>query len=141
MIIRRIKESDFKLIEEQETLLFPQAMGTLIYEKALKQDLYDAYVAEEDETLVGAVIIWLDDPYAQIINIYSMPEVRSSGVGTRLMEKALEVIDQTNSVTTLEVRVSNTHAIKLYEKFGFEIEQTKKNYYSDHENAYYMVRK
>ena len=43
-------------------------------------------------------------------------------------------------VTTLEVRVSNTPAINLYKKLGFIVVTTKKQYYSDGEDAYYMVK-
>ena len=41
---------------------------------------------------------------------------------------------------TLEVRESNLPAIKLYEKFGFEIVNTRKKYYGE-ENAYLMGRR
>ena len=42
---------------------------------------------------------------------------------------------------SLEVRVSNDKAIKLYEKNGFININTRKNYYDDnHEDAYLMVK-
>lgn len=42
---------------------------------------------------------------------------------------------------SLEVRVSNESAIKLYEKFGFKNVGIRKNYYQDNfEDAYLMVR-
>ena len=40
---------------------------------------------------------------------------------------------------TLEVRVSNVAAIKLYENNGFEKKLVKKGYYSDGEDAYFMM--
>jgi ribosomal-protein-alanine N-acetyltransferase len=40
---------------------------------------------------------------------------------------------------TLEVRKSNTPAIKLYQKFDFSIINTRKNYY-ENEDAYLMGR-
>jgi len=40
----------------------------------------------------------------------------------------------------LEVRVSNTPAIRLYEKLGFKIVKVLEGYYSDGENAYLMAR-
>ena len=42
--------------------------------------------------------------------------------------------------TSLEVRVSNINAINLYKKNDFKIILTKKEYYSDGEDCYYMIR-
>ena len=45
------------------------------------------------------------------------------------------------SFITLEVRESNSKAIKLYEKFGFEDVGTRKNYYNNPiENAKLMTK-
>ena len=41
----------------------------------------------------------------------------------------------------LEVRVSNTPAIELYKKMGFEIKRVERRYYVDGEDAYVMARK
>ena len=40
----------------------------------------------------------------------------------------------------LEVRVSNTKARKLYERFGFKIVKRKERYYMDGEDAYIMIK-
>jgi ribosomal-protein-alanine N-acetyltransferase len=42
---------------------------------------------------------------------------------------------------TLEVRESNSVAIKLYESYGFKIATVRKNYYSNNENALLMYLK
>ena len=44
-----------------------------------------------------------------------------------------------NSIT-LEVRESNTPAIKLYEKFDFKNLGVRKNYYKNNENAIIMTK-
>ncbi|RLE74023.1 MAG: ribosomal-protein-alanine acetyltransferase, partial [Thermoprotei archaeon] len=41
----------------------------------------------------------------------------------------------------LEVRISNTAAINLYKKLGFNIEKRLKNYYPDGEDCYVMTKK
>jgi ribosomal-protein-alanine N-acetyltransferase len=41
----------------------------------------------------------------------------------------------------LEVRVTNTEAIGLYKKLGFEITRTIHGYYADGEDAYLMTKK
>jgi putative acetyltransferase len=67
------------------------------------------------------------------------------GVGTVLMEAALDLADNWLSLTRVElhVYVDNAPAIALYEKFGFEIEGTHKRFaYRDGEyvDAYSMAR-
>jgi putative acetyltransferase len=52
------------------------------------------------------------------------------GVGSKLLEAALDLTDNWLNVTRveLEVYIDNKSAISLYKKFGFEIEGTSKNY-------------
>ena len=66
-----------------------------------------------------------------INNIAVCPKHRRNGVGAMLMEALLSKAQQHNITgVTLEVRVSNTAAILLYQKYGFTIVGYRKNYYS-----------
>jgi ribosomal-protein-alanine N-acetyltransferase len=63
------------------------------------------------------------------------------GLGELLL---LSLLDQSIGlgayVATLEVRVSNSTAIALYHKYGFEIVSRRKRYYTDNnEDAYIMT--
>ena len=51
---------------------------------------------------------------------------QGKGVGTTLMEAALDLADNWLNLTRVELRVyvDNAAAIALYEKFGFEVEGT-----------------
>ncbi len=40
---------------------------------------------------------------------------------------------------TLEVRVSNNYAIKIYEQIGFKVGTIRKKYYENNEDALLMV--
>jgi [ribosomal protein S18]-alanine N-acetyltransferase len=53
-----------------------------------------------------------------------------------------QAIAREASWTSLEVRVSNTSAIKLYEKYRYETMRLKSSYYRDNgEDAFWMVAK
>ena len=68
-------------------------------------------------------------------------EFLHQGIASELMQFCLQKIQQSKCENfTLEVRVSNTNAIKLYEKFGFQTVSKRKKYYADGEDAYLMVQ-
>jgi len=67
---------------------------------------------------------------------------RRKGIGEALVAQALENMRIYNAKQCfLEVRVTNTPAIELYKKLGFEVTRTIHEYYSDGEDAYVMTRK
>jgi ribosomal-protein-alanine N-acetyltransferase len=66
---------------------------------------------------------------------------RRRGVGTMLMETFLERCRRRGlRRATLEVRVSNATAIRLYARFRFSVVDLLRGYYSDGENGYQMAR-
>ena len=78
---------------------------------------------------------------ATIAKICIKKEYTNKGLGDKLLKKGLKTIDKKNCLSTsLEVRVSNINAINLYKKNDFKIILTKKEYYSDGEDCYYMIR-
>lgn len=66
-----------------------------------------------------------------LLNITVLPEHRRKGVADMLLRAVIEELKRSKPgiKLTLEVRQSNTAAIKLYEKFGFTITGSRKGYY------------
>jgi len=70
--------------------------------------------------------------FADIHDIEVEFKYRGKGYGAKLMELFLnEMKSRMVTVITLEVRVDNTIAISLYEKFGFKRIDVRKEYYKD----------
>ena len=90
----------------------------------------------EDESFVGYISIWHDENKAQIESI--VINDKNKGYGQTLFKYALDYLK--NYIITLEVRVSNKVAIHIYEKYGFKTVTIRKNYYSNHEDAYLMLK-
>lgn len=77
-----------------------------------------------------------------LISIAVLPEYQRRGIGYALMRELMQAMLLYEATECfLEVRVSNTAAVNLYKKLGFEIARTKRGYYADGEDAYSMSRK
>ena len=76
------------------------------------------------------------------MNIAVSLKYRRRGIATALLERLFAVTaDDVQRGYTLEVRVSNTDAIRLYEQLGFEPRGIRRGYYTDNrEDAVIMWR-
>ena len=71
---------------------------------------------------------------AHITNIAVSPDFRRKHIGESLLMVLIESCRKSMvKYITLEVRVSNEPAIKLYEKYGFRSLGTRKGYYQDND--------
>ena len=90
--------------------------------------------------VVAYIIFWLVADEVHLHNLAVKKEYRRQGLAFNLMEAMAEIAGK-NEITdqTLEVRKSNTEAIKLYEKCGFVVKGMRPLYYTDtHEDALIM---
>ena len=79
---------------------------------------------------------------ADITSVAVRPEYRRKGIAYRLMEEFEGMLPKDTESIFLEVRESNSAAIALYEKCGFEKLSIRKNFYSQpRENAAVMQKK
>ena len=143
---RLAKKSDFEevLTIENECFKEPYSREDLLYEFE-ENPVNKIIVAEHDGKVIGFIDYLITFNSATIIQVAVTKEFRNLGIGTRLleeMEKSFpEDIDEIVESVTLEVRVSNQTAVKMYTKNGYKIVVVKRNYYKDGENAIYMVKR
>jgi len=79
---------------------------------------------------------WLMAGEAHIATLASHPDWRGCGLGLWLLLALLDAAVARGAVTsTLEVRVGNTPARKLYEKLGYEMAGVRVRYYRDGEDG------
>ena len=99
-------------------------------------------VAKIDNQIVGfAGLIPVVDE-ADVSNIVVHKNFRNQKIGSALLEALLNLAFSLNlKIINLEVRESNVPAIKLYEKFGFEVCGLRKKYYNNCENAILMKKR
>jgi ribosomal-protein-alanine N-acetyltransferase len=87
-------------------------------------------VAEIQGEIVGyAGLQWILEE-GHVTNIAVKKSWQRRGIGSILLENLIARARELNlKFITLEVRVSNFAAQKLYQKFGFVVEGMRKNYY------------
>lgn len=96
------------------------------------------FVAVHGKRVVGFVGVWQIVDEGHITNIAVLPEFRGQGIGNQLLAELVAFAKSKGLVgLTLEVRVSNVGAQKLYEQFGFMQAGRRRRYYQDNnEDAY-----
>jgi ribosomal protein S18 acetylase RimI-like enzyme len=92
----------------------------------LESGASDFLLATIDNRPVGCLQIayrlstWHAAPYAYLEDFYLAPEARARGIGTKLLDYALQRAEgQRADQVMLDVRVANIAAQRLYARFGF----------------------
>ena len=115
----------------------PWTLEDFWYETVRKDS--ESVVGEIEGKIVAYACVWISFGEADVANIAVEKNYRGKGIGTKLFAEIIRRIKLrgVNGIT-LEVRVSNTAAIKLYEKFGLRGVGVRKGYYEDGEDALIM---
>ena len=107
-------------------------------------DSYQCTVIEQQGQLVGFCILKPVLDEANLLLMAVAPDQQGKGLGYQLLEHSIEQLPNQPVQIFLEVRESNTAAIRLYEKAGFHQIDVRKNYYPNpdgtREHAIIMVK-
>jgi [ribosomal protein S18]-alanine N-acetyltransferase len=87
------------------------------------------WLAEHKDSLVGYVVITHAGGDAELLNISVAQKFQRKGIGSCLLQHAVNCVRGHADMLFLEVRVSNRKAIELYSKEGFFELGHRKNYY------------
>jgi len=131
--IRKMTTEDLLAVVEVENICFTTPWSEDSFRNELTTNMLAVYyVAEFEQRVVGYAGMWHVMDELHITNVAVHPEFRGKKIGNQLLE-ALIGFSSSGPYTgmTLEVRVSNDVAIKLYTKYGFEKLGIRKGYYQD----------
>lgn len=137
--------SDIPSVMEIDNLSFPNPWPKHAFEYEITQNLNSrpwigSIINDVEEIICAFAVFWniIDETHIGTIAIH--PDFRNLGLGVIFLRKLLLVSKEEGMIRALlEVRESNLLAIKLYKKFGFEIDGVRKKYYRDNgENALLM---
>jgi ribosomal-protein-alanine N-acetyltransferase len=129
----------------------PEHYSDYFYESLL-DELPEAFlIAEISGKLIGYIMCKTEYGFSNfkklgfvkkghVVSVAVIDEHRGKGIGSELVNESLKGVKMRQcGEMYLEVRCSNTDAVRLYEKLGFSINQRLKTYYRDGEDAYLMA--
>jgi ribosomal-protein-alanine N-acetyltransferase len=140
--IRELDAADLSAIESIEKRAYPTPWSRSMFASELAKPTSICLGAFEGDELVGYVINSRYVDAWHVMNVAVDPDRHRRGIATALLRRLFELTrDDERRGYTLEVRVSNVGAIRLYEDLGFEPRGIRRGYYTDNrEDALIMWR-
>ena len=135
-MIREAKKEDINRINKLGLLVNPSFLLTYDIEKYINNDNYIILV---DENVDSFLIIRKNIDFYELEMIVVDKNYRKLGFASNLINHFIKNYGKIGESIFLEVRIDNEAAINLYQKYGFEIINTRKNYYKDID-AYVMKK-
>ena len=139
MKVETLTAEHLEQVAELEQLCFADPWSEKALELLLGDGAYGAVCLQEGHVMAYGGVLWA--PFeGQITNIATHPNARRCGMGAAVLEHLIDVaIERGCEQLSLEARVSNTPAISLYERYGFEKMGLRRGFYKHPtEDAYVM---
>jgi len=140
MQLRRCNLEDLKEVDKVEKASFSKPFTYQMFSLFLKNYPEGFIVAEDRGKIVGYIIYSVFGDKAMIVSIGVLPEYRRRGTGQILLEYTLNTLRSKVRSVELQVSLSNSTAIRLYQKNGFIIVDVIPRYYPDGKDAYLMKK-
>lgn len=140
--IRRMTLTDVDAVAAIERATFPTPWSRDAFVQEMTTNAVARYlVAETEGEVIGYAGAWLILDESHITNVAVREDMRGFGFGRKLMQELLQYLSNLGAAyATLEVRVSNERAQRLYRSLGFITVGRRKQYYEDNrEDALLMV--
>ncbi len=133
--LRRLTLADLGDIERIERAAYPTPWSRSMFAGELAKPTsisLGAFDLGAEGALVGYLVISRYVDAWHVMNVAVAHPYRRRGVATTMLEELFRLTEgDSRRGYTLEVRVSNTHAIALYERLGFHSTGIRRGYYTD----------
>ena len=133
LAIERMRYDDIATVQQIEREIFLSPWPRNAYASELSQNRQACYlVLRNGGVIVGYAGIWRVAHEAHVTTIGVRAGEQRRGYGTMLFAALVErAYEMGARWITLEVRASNLHAMRLYERFGFKAIGRRRGYYTD----------
>jgi ribosomal-protein-alanine N-acetyltransferase len=135
LLVRPMTAADLPSVQQIERASFTTPWPAQAYRQELEANRLAHYlVALIGDQIVGYGGIWLMVDEAHVTTFAVHPAYRRRRIGERMLIALLDLSrDRQAREATLEVRLSNLPARRLYEKYGFRPVGIRPRYYSDNQ--------
>jgi ribosomal-protein-alanine N-acetyltransferase len=140
--VEPMRPEDIPAVHAIESASFPTPWPPYAFRGELESNRMAHYlVLRAGARVVAYAGLWLMVDEAHVTTFAVLPAYRRRGIGGRLLSDLVELAaDLGASVVTLEVRLGNVAARRLYQRFGFRPVGVRPHYYSDNgEDALIMT--
>jgi [ribosomal protein S18]-alanine N-acetyltransferase len=150
-MIRRCEERDLNSVVNINMATLPEHYSDYFFESLLRE-LPEAFiVAEVGDKVIGYIMCKIEFGFSNfrklgfvkkghVVSVAVLEQHRGKGIGKALMLEGINgVLSRKSDEIYLEVRVSNTQAVRMYQRLGFLIKSRLRSYYRDGEDAYLMA--
>ena len=132
-MIRRCEERDLNSVVNINMATLPEHYSDYFFESLLRE-LPEAFiVAEVDDKVIGYIMCKIEFGFSNfrklgfvkkghVVSVAVLDQHRGKGIGKALMLEGINgVLSRKSDEIYLEVRLSNTQAIRMYQGLGFQI--------------------
>ena len=132
LLFRAMTPDDAHAVAELELKIFAMPWSREDFFREMRNELAAYVVGELDGRIVAYAGAWVSFNQAEVTSVAVVPELRGQGVGTILFGELIKAVKARGATAiTLEVRPSNTAALKLYKSFGLRSVGRRRGYYLD----------
>ena len=127
--LRPMVERDVEAVMEVEQAAYAHPWTAGIFRDCLRVG-YCCWVCTRGEVLIGHGVMSVAAGECHILNVCVHPRWQRHGVGRKILTRLINIGRRHHADSAfLEVRVSNTPAIRLYQAEGFNEVGLRKGYY------------
>lgn len=141
--IKQMEIDDIEKVVKIDSICFPVGWSSTEYKREiLENEFAYLYVLKINEEIIGYIDFWITFDICQLTKIAILPEYRRQKYAHVLMDEMIKKAEELQCESiSLEVRVSNKSAQRLYESYGFLKVNVRKGYYQDNgEDANYLIK-
>ena len=134
LLFRAMTQDDADAVAAIEAQSFAMPWKRDDFWREAKNELATYIVGELDGKIVAYAGAWVSFNQAEVMSVAVDPKLRGQGLGMLLFGELIKAVKARGATAiTLEVRPSNTAAIKLYKSFGLHEAGRRRGYYLDND--------